>query len=73
MNTLIIFLNVVAVMWVIWAVTVSGWAFVKIATQSPLSRQVNGEYTLRLGKMFLPMTWVCIAWLVTQFIILQNG
>lgn len=69
MNTLIIFLNVISVMWVVCAGALVVWAFVKINTQSEFSRRVDGEYTVRVGPMFVPLTFACIAWLITQFII----
>lgn len=72
MDTLITFLNVCAGMWLVVACTTLLVALYKISTQSALSRRVEGKYTLRVGPWFFPVTFVCIAWLITtQLLVTQ--
>ena len=72
MDTLITFLNVCACLWLVGAGATYCWALYKISTQSALSRQVFGRYTLRVEPWFFPVILVCIAWLITtQLLVTQ--
>ena len=65
MDTLITFLNVCSGMWVAWVIVFHCWALIKISTQTTLSRQMDGKYSVCAGELFYPVTFVCIAWLIT--------